>query len=115
MTRSAAATSSGLALRPVTTMCRSLRRAASSAITDARSRQIEIVVTQRDIELVENDKRERRIGHQLARLRPGALGRRDVAFEILRVPGEAFAHGVPGHLIAELLQRIALGPIAMRL
>ena len=29
-------------------------------------------------------------------------------FEILRVPGEAFAHGVPDHLIAECLQRIAL-------
>ena len=38
VTRSAAAISSGLALRPVTTTCRSSRRAPSRAMTDCRSR-----------------------------------------------------------------------------
>ena len=38
VTRSAASISSGLALRPVTTTCRALRRAASAATTCARSR-----------------------------------------------------------------------------
>src|SRR5205809_946917 len=61
VTRSAAAISSGLALRPVTTTCRP--------------------------------------------------GRRDIAFEILRLPGEAFAHRVPGELIAEFFQRIAFGAV----
>ena len=39
--------------------------------------EIEILVTQRDIEFVENDHRNARIGHKLQRLGPGALGRGD--------------------------------------
>ena len=40
---------------------------------------VEMIVAQRDVELVEHDQPDRRIGHQLARLGPGALGRGDVA------------------------------------
>ena len=42
------------------------------------------------------------------RLRPGALGRRDVARAVLRLPGEAFAQRVPFDLIAEALDGGAL-------
>ena len=49
------------------------------------------------------------IGHQFARLRPGPLGRRDVARAILRLPGEALAHRVPDDLVAEPRERVALG------
>ena len=96
---------SGLAFRPVTTTCRSGRR-----LFKRGDHLIEwqIVVTERDVELVENDETEARIVHQLDRLGPSALGRGDVAGEILRLPGEALAHGIPGRLIAELRQRIAL-------
>ncbi len=52
-----------------------------------------------------------RIGHQLLRLRPGALGGGDVARAVLRLPGEALAHRVPRHLIAELRQRVALADL----
>ena len=65
-------------------------------------RKIEILVAQRDIELVENDELEARIVHQFARLGPSALGRRDIARAILRFPREALAHRVPDNLIAEL-------------
>src|SRR5690348_14223225 len=57
--------------------------------------EVEIIVAQGDIELVENDEAERWIVHQLDRLVPGTLGRGHVARQILRLPGEAFAHGVP--------------------
>src|SRR4029078_3894557 len=69
----------------------------------------QVVVAKRDIQLIENDQVEALIGHQLLRLAPSALRRGDVAAEILRLPGEALAHGVPGDLIAELGQRVALG------
>src|SRR5580700_10286065 len=71
--------------------------------------EIEIVVAQRNVELVENDEGKARIGHEFARLRPGALGGRDIARAVLRVPGEALAHRVPGDLIAEADERVALG------
>ena len=105
VTRSAASISSGLALRPVTTTCWSARRAFSTATTSSMSK---MVVAQRDVELVEHDQADRRVGHQFARLGPGALGRGDVARAILRLPGEAFAQRVPFDLIAEALQRGAL-------
>src|SRR5262245_43701023 len=70
--------------------------------------QVEILVAQRDVELVEDHQAEAGIGHELERLRPGALGRRNVALEVLRLPGEAFPHRVPGHLLAESGQRVAL-------
>src|SRR3984893_467477 len=73
--------------------------------------EIEILITQRDVELVEDEETERRIGHELGRLRPGALGGRDVALEILRLPGETLAHGVPGHLVAKASQRVAFGAV----
>src|SRR5260370_18300567 len=81
---------------------------ASSAVAQRRNdlRQIEIIVAQCDVEFVENDEAEARIGHELQRLRPGALGRGDVALEILGFPGEALTHGVPRHLLAEFRKRI---------
>ena len=72
VTRSAASISSGLALRPVTTTCRSGRRAQRRDHLGER----QVVVAQRDVELVENHEADRRIGHQLLRLRPGAALRR---------------------------------------
>ena len=39
---------------------------------------------------------------------PGGLGRGDVARAILRLPGEALAHGAPLDLVAEALDRRAL-------
>ena len=106
VTRSAASISSGLAFRPVT-----IDMQIGPARFQCRDNALErkIVVAERDVQLVENDEVEARIGHQLLRLAPSALGRRDVAAEILRLPGEALAHGVPGDLIAELGQRVALG------
>src|SRR5216684_2269987 len=70
--------------------------------------QIEIFVAQRDVELVEDHEGEASIGDELERLRPGALGRRDVARKVLRLPGEALPHRVPGDLVAEGGERIAL-------
>src|SRR5262249_24223225 len=58
---------------------------------------------------VEDDEREVLVRHQIARLAPGALGGRDVALEVLRLPGEALAHAVPFDLVAEARERIALG------
>ena len=56
-----------------------------------------------------------RIGHQFARLRPGAFGRSNIAGAVLRFPGKTFAHRVPDNLIAELRERVTLGAYAMRL
>src|SRR5262249_38634870 len=70
--------------------------------------QRQMVVAQRDIELVENHERKTRVGHQLLRLGPGALSCCHVSGDILRLPGEARTHRVPRHLIAEFLKRIAL-------
>src|SRR5437016_2174998 len=43
--------------------------------------KVEIVVAQGDVELVEDHQAKARISHKLARFRPGALGRSDVALE----------------------------------
>src|SRR5262249_44095855 len=48
---------------------------------------------------------------ELERLRPGALRRRNVALEVLRLPREPFAHGVPCDLLAEARERVALGAV----
>ena len=69
---------------------------------------VEIVIAQRDIELVEDNQAERSIGHEFYRLRPGLLRGGDVTLEILRFPGEALAHGVPGDLIGKHGERVAL-------
>ena len=65
VTRSAASISSGLALRPVTTTCRSgaPRRERGD---DLGERQI--VVAQRDVEFVEHEQADRRVGHHLLRV-----------------------------------------------
>src|SRR5262245_52923841 len=70
--------------------------------------KVEVLVAQRDVELVEDHQTEARIGHELERLCPGALGRRNVALKVLCIPGEALPHRVPGHLLAEFGQRVAL-------
>src|SRR5262249_5098461 len=49
-----------------------------------------------------------RVAHEFERLRPGPLRGGDVALEILRFPGEAFAHGVPGDLISKAGEGVAL-------
>ena len=109
VTRSAASTSAGLALRPVTTTCRSLRRALQRAATTLS--EIEIVVAQRDVQLVEDDEADRRVGHQFLRLGPGALGGGDVARQVLRFPGEALAHRVPDDPVAEGGESILLAGV----
>ncbi len=73
--------------------------------------QVKILVAQRDIEFIKDHQRKARIGHQFARLRPCALGRRDIARAILRLPGKPLAHRVPSELIAEFFQRVALGRV----
>ena len=90
MTRSAASISSGLALRPVTTTCRSgaPRRERRHDLVERQ-----IVVAKRDVELVEHEQPDRRIGHHApAPSAQAALGRGDVARAVLRLPGEALAH-----------------------
>src|SRR5262245_37147496 len=68
-------------------------------------RKIKLFVAQRDVELVEDDQREARIGHELQRFGPGTFGCGDVPSKILGFPGKALTHGEPGDLIAEGLQR----------
>src|SRR5712691_1772927 len=82
--------------------------AAGAQRSDDRG-EIEIFVAQRDVELVEDHETECRIAHELERLRPGALGRRDVALEVLRFPGETLPHREPRDLLAERGERVALG------
>ena len=105
MTQSAASISSGLALRPVTTTCRPGRRATSAATTSA---SLQIVVAQRDVEFVEHDEADRRVGHHAPGLAPRGFSRRDVARAVLRLPGEAFAHRAPLDLGPEALDAHAL-------
>src|SRR5579872_4363784 len=50
--------------------------------------EVEIAVAQRDVELIEDDEAEARVRHQLKRLGEGAFGRRDIAREVLGLPGE---------------------------
>ena len=105
VTRSAAARSSGLALRPVTTTWRAGRRAVRVATTRGG---VEVVVAERDVELVEDDEAEGGVGEEGAGLVPAALGGGDVAAEVLGLPGEALAHGVPGDAVAEGGEGVAL-------
>src|SRR5262249_22704046 len=70
--------------------------------------KIEILIAQRNVELVENNEGKTWIRHKLERLRPGALRRRDIARAVLRLPGETLAHRVPDDLIAKANERIAL-------
>ena len=70
--------------------------------------QVEILIAKRNIELVEDHEPECRLRHQLQCLCPGALGSGDVALDILRLPGKALAHGMPGDLLPERGERVAL-------
>src|SRR5262249_40248335 len=56
-----------------------------------------------------DDQRKAFVRHQLARLAPGALGGRDITLEVLGLPREPLAHGVPFDLLAERRERVALG------
>src|SRR5262245_38692130 len=69
---------------------------------------LEIVIAQGNIELIEDNEAEGRVGHEFYRLRPGLLRGGDVALEILRLPGEALAHSMPGDLIGKHRERVAL-------
>src|SRR5262249_20560686 len=57
--------------------------------------QSKIVITQSDIELVEHQQFQFRVGHQLACLRPCRLRRGHIARAVLSFPGEALAHCMP--------------------
>src|SRR5258708_4188012 len=70
--------------------------------------EVEMFGTEGVVELVEDDEAEARIDDQLERLGPGALGGRDVALDVLRLPGEAFAHRVPRNAVAERREGVAL-------
>ena len=70
-----------------------------------------MVVAQRDVELIEDEQPDGRVGHQLLGLGPGALGGGDVARAILRLPGEPLAQRVPYDLIAEAIHGDALAGV----
>src|SRR5258706_11163340 len=55
---------------------------------------VKIVVAQSDVDLVEHDHAQARIGDQLLGLFPAALGSRDVAGTVLGFPGKTLAHGM---------------------
>src|SRR5260370_328836 len=65
----------------------------------------QIIVAQRDVELVEHDEAQGRIVQQALRDSPGTLAGGDVARLVLGFPGEPLAGGVPDHAVAERLQR----------
>ena len=56
--------------------------------------QRQVIVAEHDVELVEDHHVERWIAQELDGFLPRALGRRDVALAVLRLPGEPFAQGV---------------------
>src|SRR3546814_14225794 len=75
----------------------------------------QVVVAQRNVDLVEQDHvvgatlfgikgAAAGVDHLLGGL-PGRRGGGDVARAVLGIPGEALAHRLDGHLIAEALQR----------
>src|SRR5438270_4798911 len=55
---------------------------------------VEIIVAQRDVDLVEHDHAEILVEDQLLGLLPDGTRSGDVAGAVLRLPGKAFAHGV---------------------
>src|SRR5690606_17248081 len=69
---------------------------------------VEIVVAQSNIEFVEHDKADGRVGHEFEGFRPGGFGRGNIAFEVLRLPGKPFAHRMPGNPVAEKRERVLL-------
>ena len=109
VTRSAASRSSGLALRPVTTTCRS-GRLAEQAVHHLLDRQV--VLAQHDVELVEDHEVQVGVGQHAQRLVPGGARRRDVALAILRLPGKTFAHDLDVDQIGETRQEEALAGLA---
>src|SRR3954470_2896133 len=70
-------------------------------------RDVEIVVAQRDVDLVEHDHAEILVEDQLLGLLPAGAGGRDVAGAVLRLPGKAFAHGVELAEVAEMAREHA--------
>ena len=70
--------------------------------------QRQIVVAQRDIQLIQDQQLNRGIGHQFLRLLKRPPCRCDIARLVLRFPGETFAHCVPRHLIAKSRERVLL-------
>src|SRR3546814_291549 len=85
----------------------------------------QVVVAQRNVDLVEQDHvvgatlfgikgAAAGVDHLLGGL-PGRRGGGDVARAVLGIPGEALAHRLDGHLIAEALQRGALAGLPLAL
>src|ERR1700756_3377571 len=73
---------------------------------------IEIVVTQRDVDLVEHDHAQARIGYQLFCFLPSSLRRGDIAGLVLGFPGKTFAHRMKLTELAEMTgQKPALAGI----
>ena len=64
--------------------------------------QIEVVITQRDVDLVQQHHPNRGIADQLFRLLPPFLRHLDIAGLVLGFPGEALAHRVKLAQIAEI-------------
>src|SRR5882724_4580764 len=69
--------------------------------------EVEMIVTQRNIEFIEDQQLDGRIFHQLHSLAPRPLRGGDVARTVLRFPCEAFTERVPRHLILETFDRVS--------
>ena len=101
VTRSAASISSGLALRPVTTTCRSGRLAARASQDLGQGQG---VVAEDDVELVQDHQVQLRIlQHGLGLAERGAGGG-DVLGAVLGLPGEAVAHHLDRDQLGEALE-----------
>ncbi len=70
--------------------------------------QRQIIIAQGDIQLIQHQQANVRVGHQLACLGEGGLRSGNIARLVLRFPGETLAHGVPADLVAKTLERRAL-------
>ena len=71
----------------------------------------QIIVAKCNVDLVEHDKLEVGILHQLLRRLPSLRRRGHVAGFVLRLPGEAFAKGVPAHHVAEALEHASFAGV----
>ena len=64
---------------------------------------IQIVITQRDIDLVQQHELDVWIADQLFGLGPTGLRSRDVALFVLGFPGKPFSAGHPGYLVCKVI------------
>ena len=75
----------------------------------------QIVVAEHDVEFVEQHDLVLAGGDDRLGALPGGAGRGEVALAILGLPGEALAHRVDRHEVAEFLQRDALAGLPLAL